>query len=451
MSRCSVQEMVNKISYQKLDNTVEVHFAILDDILSCVEINAKNYRDIIGNNAYFKKTTVPKDEFNCRPKGCFNTGTLMVTGDADELVGMTYTKKFDALDYAAGIVAYYAYFTEAGTYDVSVNIADITSNTNADAYTQTVVVDKAGHYPIIADLSKMPTVVLGSGWEPSNLGVNISFQIKNRDTSKVMNVGISTVQFFESIEDLQSNETVILGCLDDFTGDFTVDATDASCFGGGYDPDSVTIDRTINAGLATPNVWKLNPLMKRGKEEFGWMMETSTGEEVEKIEIDGVVYGVVQKSDYYDGECAFVYASLTDSCNVTDSIINRVSSPVAVALNENQFILQDGKVGDPTTAGRFLFHESLIGEKVTISYPKEYENAESFEGTDEVLAERRVMMSFIKKTTEGFAEHYIYENVFITSLSDTVTKTDEYRYSLNISVRRDDKRRFFRMYRIATK
>lgn len=451
-TRCRNQQLVNKMTIEKLNKFVEVNFAVLEDIDSCVDINTKNFIGNEGISAVYSKYRVPKDLLNCKSNGCINTGTLRLTGTAASAVGATFVSNYDATEYAAGVIVYYIDITTPGEYTVTTTVSDIkdTTQTNADAYAQTINPTTAGFYPIIVDLAKMPATTVGTGWDITDLGVTLSVSVESTDESVPPVVGVSSISIFDSIEDLEANDVVVLGCIDDFTGDFTADATDASCFGAGYDPSSIAIERTITARAMTPNYWKLNPIMKRGEQTDGWLMTTSE-KTVESVTINGTTYGYIQASDYYTGECAFVYASLADACNVTDGILNRVSSPIAIALNENQFIIQNGELTNALEAGRFLFNEALIGEKVIVSYPKAYDDVEHFIGSEEALEERRVSMSFTKQQNDGVAQNYIYENVLVTSFPDTVSLSEENTFEFTISVQRNAIGRFFDMFRVANR
>jgi len=225
----------------------------------------------------------------------------------------------------------------------------------------------------------------------------------------------------------------------------TVDPVDASCWGSGYDPTSISIERTITAGKVSPNWWKLNPLMSKGTKTNGWYIPGDE-REVLSTTINGVEYGYVQFPDMQIEECAFTTAAIADKCNVTDSTLNRVNTPVLVDLNERQFIVLDGTTTESTDAGMILLHSSLVGLSVIVSYPKKAV-VEQYLANDEALDERRVRMSFTEVQTDGIKNVFVYNNVLVTSFPGTINN-EETSFEFTISIQRDRNGNFFEKYRI---
>ena len=446
MTRCTNDTLISKIGMKTLSKLVEVDFAVLADIDSCVKVNTKNYIDYTGESATFNTYNVPEDMFNCLAEGCKNTGTLTVTNGVGSPSAASFAVTADATEFVAGVITHYVHLPAAGTYELALGISDIAnqSQSNAYVYKKTIVAKSEGFYPVVVDLSKVPDEQVGTGWTATESGIIIHIEVTPEETI-LGNIGFSSIYVYNSIEDFEVNDVVKIGCLDEFTGDLTVDPVEASCFGGGYDATSIAIERTLTGKSVTSNYWKLNPLMSKGNQTTGWVIQT-TEKTVAETVIDGVSYGYVQLPDMNMEECAFTTASIADSCNITDSLLSRVNTPVVVDINEKQFIVLDGSAS-ALDAGKILFHASLIGKELVVSYPKKVD-VEHFVGNEDSLDTRRVRMSFTQEQTDGVKQNYVYNNVLITSFPGTVNK-EETTFSFTISVQRDKNGNFFEMYRIA--
>lgn len=453
MGRCTNEELLGKIGLRKLEKWMEVDFAILGDIDNCHRVNTRRYVQTQGKGVSYNQYRVPEDMFHCMPEGCRNTGTLMLTssdGDPDgepATAGGMFTIPYDATEFSGGLATYYLYFEVAGTYTVNTIIADVTDSAldNSDVYSQEIMVTEEGFYPVVVDFSQVPDDVNGEGWNATEAGAIMEIQVIS-ETLATFDVGISTIQVHDTIEDFEVNDVVKVACLSDFTSDITVDATDASCFGSGYDPTSPSIDATVTGNSVTPNYWKLNPLMKKGTATDGWYIQGDS-RVVQSTVIDGVTYGYIQAPDMYVDECAFTAVQIDDQCNKTDAMLTRVNSPVVVALNERQFIVQDGKTSEPVNAGRILFNEALIGLKVLVSYPRMADSVEQYVATDDALNRTKVRMSFEAESNDGVRYVYTYNNVLITSFPFSLSG-DESEFSFTISIQRDSNNNFFTQTRI---
>ena len=436
MSSCN-SILISKVGMKPLDKTIEVDFSVLTNLENCLRINTRNFLpEFIEGYPSFNSIRIPDDKFGCLTD-CKNSGTLMLAGDGS--VGARFIIRADATEFPTGVITFYAYFPEVGTHTVTTSISDVTDQlqNNADVYEKQVTVLTPGFHPIVVDLNELPNG--GSAWVPSELGVTIGLSV---DAAVA---GFSSIFIYNSIEDFEVNDVVKVGCIDEFSGEFTLDARDASCFGAGYDPASIAIERTITGRSVTSNYWKLNPLTKKGEASIGWLPRTMEQTVNNTMVINGVTYGYVQLADLHQEECGFLLASLSHEC-MTDGILRRVHSPIAVEIAEMQFILLDAVV-NPDHEGVLLFHESLVGSEVLISYPQQVD-AEHFVGNAADLDARRVRMSIVKEQTDGVRQHYVYNNVLVTSFPDALSD-EETTFDFTISVQRDRNGNFYDMFRVA--
>lgn len=445
--RCKNDTLMNKIGIRKVDKLTEVTFAVLQDADSCVKLNTKNYHAFEGNNATFNQYRVPEDMFSCLAEGCKNTGTLLVTGGAGATTSATFVIPSDSTEYVAGVVTYYLDLPVPDNYSVEVTISDLkdTNQTNADVYDSTVTAEHKGFYPMVVDLSQAPQAQKGNGWQPTENGVMIKIAVTPADAATVSSIGFSSIYIFDSSEDLEVNDVVKVGCIDELTGEIAIDPADTTCFGISYDETSIEIERTLTGKSVTENYWKLNPLMHKGKKSKGWYIHTEEREVVPTV-VDGRNYGLIQLPDLQLEECAFTKAQISDNCDVTTASLNRVNTPVPMVINERQFIVMDGTTTNKYDAGKVLFHSDIVGQKVIISYPKEAD-VEHFIADETQINYRRVRMTVQQEQTDDVHQVYIFNNVLVTSFPMTINN-EETSFEFTLSIQRDKNGVFFEEYRI---
>lgn len=457
MSKCNLNRIAaQKVGFNKVEKTQEVDFNLSADIDACVKINTKNYVSYDGDSApVYSRLAVPQDMINvCAVKGCKNTGTLMVSPTSTKgqdnkythKATATFAKASNAILISSGIVYFYVDFPKAGTYSIEVTVGDIkdTELTNADKYIQTVTVTNEGYKPVSVDLSVAPTSDVGKGWTATQSGVAMEISVSYTDTTESGSmIGLSSISIFEDVDDLATNEVVKLGCLTGIEGDDTIDALEEQCQGAQYDTSTTSVERTITAQQWTPNVLKLNPLIHKTDVTEGFYIATI--EATVEQDADNTEYGSVQIADSYDEECGFIYASISDSCNVNDSILTRINNPNLMSLDERQFQVINTHI-NPTVdveGSKLYFDKSLIGKDVIISYPRAVE-VEEYIATESGINERRAQMTYTKTQSDGVVEVHVFDNVLITSFPQTINNSDS-EFSFTISIQRDKEGKFFKI------
>jgi len=445
MSKCSNAEIINTLSLQKLDQQTEATFTVLTDLESCTTVNFRKFEADGNSIGVFDGYLVPDDMFSCSPRGCVNSGTLTVTGGVGEAVSTSHAIVTDATEFAAGVVTFYVYMREAGTQLFNVTVSDIADNErgNYDGYEVEVAATSSGFAPVTIDLSVVSDFEGGTGWLATSSGIYLTVESPVTEPTDIGFMGLSTLRIFNSKEDFHVNEAVVVGCLTDFSGDLTVDATDSTCFGATYDASTASVEKTIVAGMVTPNYAILSPLARRTDTTEGWYGETVRRVVQEEVR-NGITYGVVQLADISVGECGFLLAQLSDNCNIVDGLLSQLSIPVETSLSPREFLrLNNDVLAD---RGKLLFHESLIGQSLQIRYPKHANVREIvYDGRD--MNMRRVMMSIPVRLTDGTIENHIYDNVLITSFPASITP-EETTFTFTISAQRDAGKPFYRTQQI---
>lgn len=426
MARCTNDVLLNKIGLNKLDKNDELSLRVRRDLPDCRKINTKNYVDIAeGANATYNKYDRPEDLFECNREGCVNSGTLTINAAAK---AVTYFVRYDATEFAAGVLAFYARTGSAGTLTVS--ISDFSTFANADVYTVTLEADANAFKPILLDLSQTPSSVEGDGWTATENGAYIRFSYSGAQ------IGLSSIAIFDSLEEFELNDVVKVSCLTSVGGSYDVSLVEEACNAARYDDTITSLQFPFTGTRVTPNYWKLNPLLSRGDKATGFDITT-----VKKTVKSGTGtyagYGTIVLPDLNQDVCGYITAQVADACDVTDAHLNPLSAPAPVSLTPGQFQVLDNTV---------LVDSSLIGQELLISYPIEVD-IEEWVANPDTLNDVHVSMAWQKTTSDGIKYVDVFENVFVTSFPATITNT-EATFAFTLTIGRDKDGNFYRQQRI---
>lgn len=459
MSNCNINKIISdKLSVSKLTKTQEIDITIMSDIDSCLKINTRKFEKITGTSSAYTSRTIAPDLINtCESFGCKNTGTLFITsketdaegadGNKVHTSGAVFKALKNALDFAAGVVYYYVNVPQAGTYTITTKISDVLDHemTNADEYTTTLKADKEGFYPVQIDLSTVPTKTSGKGWEASTSGVRLSIEVALTDKSAdSILIGISSISFFEEFADLDSNNDIKVSCLSGFDGDDTVDPVDTSCFDDSYDDDSASIERSFTGTQLTSNYLTMNPLIGKGDKSQGFMMRTQ--EVVIEADKEHPEYGSIHIADHYVDECGFIYAALSDQCNITDSTLNRINTPLLANLDESQYQVLNSKINPSLDieGSKIYFNKNLVGKTLKISYPMTVDVLQHYVANNDSLKNKRAKVTITRYRSDGTAEVFTYHNAKITSFPMGIPDDGAFEFSL--AFKKDTRGNWYEVY-----
>lgn len=435
MAKCKNEKFMSTIGVTKLNKNVEVDFDVQRNLPDCQKISAGKHVSTTATSPRFDRFRIPKNQFECMQGSCVNSGTLMLTAGAETV----YKFKLNASEFAAGVLTFYALGT---TGNAEVTISDTVDFTNADKY----IIDLAdmahgedGYTAVVVDFTQTPTDV-GTGW--SGTGEAIYVKIKLSAAT-----GLSTIAIFESMDDFAVSTHVIARCLTGVDGSFDLDVAEETCFKSGkYDTSDLSgIEKTVSFKAITPNYWRLLPMYRKGSLTTAWDKETV---EVTVKALTGTEYGYVTLDDMDQDECGFISIQALYDCresqNVSDALLERLSIPSKVDMDEDHYQLIDN--GDNTTM--ILFNAVHIGRDVLISYPKKVDVVDSFEITDEMVNEVRTRMTYVKCHTDGSKYRFVFNNVLVTSFPDALTEDDDAEHEITINIQRDADGKFGYAYRI---
>ncbi|MGH2251842.1 hypothetical protein ACQ1Y7_15000, partial [Enterococcus faecalis] len=70
--------------------------------------------------------------------------------------------------------------------------------------------------PIFIDVSVVPEEVLGEGWQANERGVYVSITVATEEEIPLKQIHISSISFYNSIEEVQNDEVVTIGCITEY-------------------------------------------------------------------------------------------------------------------------------------------------------------------------------------------------------------------------------------------
>lgn len=428
MARCNNEELMRKVSLAKLKKRTEIDLSLLRDLPDCRIIKAKAFSAISGTYTWDNYSR-PTNRFECLPKGCSTSGTLNLS--ANETV--TYRIPGDAREIAAGVITFYVKGTAPIT--VTVKLSDSNTFTNADVYTVSVpaMLDD-GFAPVVVDLTKEPTSDIGDGWTPAALSyVQISLSVAG---------GLSTLGFFESMEDFELNQTVKLSCMSSIGGTFDFPTIEARCAEAQYDENVNSLSFPVTAALISSNWLFLNPMMGKGEAAEGFTVETIK-KTVEEYTVGSKHYGRIILTDAAEA-CSFFAIQRADGCDA--DLLQEISLPTIQDFDVVHFqkIETDNGV-------ELIFNADLVGVEMLVSYPRKVDAEELVMNTDN-LNETRVRMTVPYEAENTGVESVKYvlvaNNVLVTSVPFTVTDQDT-SFPFTFTILRDHGGDFIHIYKIA--
>ena len=361
--KCRNEKFMSTIGLNKLNKNVEVDFDVQRNLPDCQKVSAGKYIATEAASARYDRFANPINQFECMRNDCVNTGTLYNGGAETK-----YKFKLTASEFAAGVFTFYVKAASAAANAV-VKFSDSQPFTNADSYTiplSSMAKGTDGYTAVVVDLTKAPTEV-GEGWSKDGEAIYVSIAVTGAAEGE--NVGISTLTFFESMDDFAVSTHVMARCLTGVDGSWELDVAEQTCFKTGkFDITELSgFEKTVTFRAITPNYWRLNPLYNKGSLTKGFDMESV---EATVKALTGTDYGYITLDDIDQNECRFISIQALYDCresqNKIDALLERLSIPSRVDMDEDHYQLIDN--GDGTTT--ILFNKVHIGRAMLIAYPK---------------------------------------------------------------------------------
>lgn len=448
MAKCDSKGFVVRLDQVgKLKSDDLIALSVLDNLASCAKIDTRTINTNNGSTVsgladgyFYNAANVPEDAFGCSKNKCYNTGTFqgVVPDPAVEVVIGDFKKTMDATLYATGIVTAYILLPE-GDHKVTLDIASYTANAwdNYDSFETTVHATKGNVlYPVRFDLTDVVTSE-GNGWIVNQIGTKLRFKVDSTNLKADDLVGVSSIAFYESTEDLQINSTVLVSCIDTWGDSQSFDVIEGACSTSEYDPNSGTMTASITANKISENGRFLNPTMyKSDEDEFGVLNIVTR--KVVAGEGELAEYGVIQLSDIIEGDCGFMYIQ-TPGCANNSSELTRVSSPVPIidpATDSTKFQVLTSDYNGDESLGKILVGKDWIGQELNIIYRKKV-TAEVYEVRNEFREFHVNILAPLRKK-DGTVEYHYYENAFLTTHANNISRSDETTIELQFTIAADE-------------
>lgn len=362
--------------YGKQDKSNVVIARVSEGINYLTEMSTKQWRAITtGTLGFFDPVTLPPDMIRCNEVKCHMSGTLWVTPNSGK-IAVKYQIRGDYTAAAFGL--HYLYLTYLGNdqLKVTAKVSSYDDYEQANSYSFTDIVKhntfNENDFVVaqfdFADPNKIAAQT-GTGWTPSNHGITIEYTVEHvngNDTFLSEQIGISSIKTICSREELHKADNVLLSCLTSIAPNTSVDATDARCFGAGYDPTSVSVEWTIEATTRSNNDWWINPLERRGDKTIAGIPTTREFVVEEKV-VNGKTFGYFELSDLYAG-CNSVIISVGEDCR--GYYLEPLNTPRIAEVSQEEFITLYNPNDD--FGGTYL-NKNHIGKTVLVTYDAEQE------------------------------------------------------------------------------
>ena len=446
MTNCNVDMSHPMYGYNTQDKDSQITVSITEDIKPCVRWKANKQTAIpLGTLVQYVRKDVPVDQINCNPSRCMNTGTLYIMPNEAKTAKVQYQVRSVAEDFAFGFNMIYLKLMQLGRYELKVAVSDFFDTTQENSYIYTYKFTNSTPGYVLRTIDFADTRVMtqtGTGWEVSDRGVNISYQITyTEDTSDIGQVGFSTPMIVNDRSELRKFSNVLLSCLTSFTHNVSVPASDARCFGRAYDPAQVEITKEITATTTSCNDYWLNPLQSMSKKMTSGVPVTDTFP-IEEVTVDGKRYGSFVIPDLYYEDCNTIIIS-SDRCDCT--YLSMLPTSAGVELEDDEFIALTAENAG-FERGTVLVNPMYIGEKMLVTYNGE-RDVELIVANDKRLRNTKFRVTQMVENTRGIKEYYVFNNVLVTEISRDYVTEGEITLSLSFTVSRDENGNFYEIRR----
>lgn len=428
--------------YGKQDKNSIITVRVSDKINYLTEQSTKNYQNITkGSFVNFDSLTLPEDLIRCNEKRCHMTGTLYIRPEEGE-VNVSYAIRGD---YSKAVFGYhYIYLTYLGTGTVNVfaRVSNIDDREQNNSYLYMTKVHGTGNAVDSFTVAQFdfadPNTILaqtGTGWVGNSEGVYITYGFEFDDKMDLFAnepIGISSIKTIACKSELHKSDNVLISCLESFSHDVSVGATDARCFGSGYDPESIEVTTSIAGTTRSHNDFWLNPLESKGDKVVAGIPVTRVFQVKSKI-VNGTEYGYFEMSDLYP-QCNSVIISLGQGCNGT--YLEPLQVPHVTPVDTTEFVA----VSNPKAQdfGFAYVNKKYIGQDILVTYDAETE-VTHFVADEDRLGSFEAEFIVPRVSTTGKQEYLKFYGI-ITSNSQEFTSSEEVSLALDVTfVRRDGK------------
>lgn len=431
----------------KLKDQDTIFISVTEDLSSCAKIDARTIDTAgvsnLADGYAYNAANVPLDEFGCSKNKCANTGTFQgkVATASEKVVIGDFRKTMDANLYLFGLITAYVMVPD-GNHTVTLDIADYTDAdwTNFSTSTYTVHAHNGSNgsasYPVVFDLAD-PTNTTGTGWSGGSVGVKVRVSIDGTNLKAGDVVGLSSLAFYESSEDLEVNKVITLGCINSAGLSQSFDVIEGQCSDSEYNTNSGTVTVTHTINKWSKNFEWLNPTFHPSEETERGLPYIVTRKVVAGTGLlEG--YGVIQLSDMDMSTCGWVYIN-TPGCVNNSTELTRISSPVPIKFSTEdayKFQVLTQSFNGVQNMGTILVAKEWIGKELNVIYNRMRQVEVSVFNNEFRDFNVNIMVPFRLKDKK-IVWHY-YENAFMTVDNWNISRTDDTTREVSFTVAADE-------------
>lgn len=431
----------------KLKDQDIVFVSVTEQLSSCARIDARTIDTAgvsnLADGYAYNAANVPRDEFGCSKNKCANTGTFqgeVQTAGENVIIG-DFRKTMDANLYLFGLVTGYVMLPD-GDHTVTLDIAAYTESGWDNYSSSTYVVharngnNGSANYPVVFDLTQIASTQ-GTGWTGGMVGTKLRVTIDGKNLKANDRVGLSSLAFWESSEDLEVNKVIALGCINTIGSSQSFDVIEGQCAESEYNTNSGTETVSFTINKWSKNFEWLNPAWHTSEEEtFGIPYVVTRKVIAGTGDLEG--WGVIQLSDMDMTTCGFVYIN-TPGCVNSSTELTRISSPIPIKFTTadgNKFQVLTTSFNGIENMGTILVHKDWVGSELNVIY-RQLRTAEVSYVNNEFRDFNVNILVPYRQKDKTIIWHY-YENAFMTVDNWNISRTDDTTREVSFTVATDE-------------
>ncbi|EGP4894213.1 hypothetical protein FI615_001700 [Enterococcus faecium] len=404
----------------KLQSDSVAYFYKIRDPKLC---NIYGFKTAVASHATILYSHNYKDkpeEKICGLDKCDMSGTLFVTPETGEQANQSNVMtqiKANGEDFQFGYLRLFMY----GVGEYKIIIQNLDDDKNMNIYNVEVLNDSWN--PVMLELFN-PDEVIGTGWIGKNSGIVIIVEPKQSQPYR-----LSTIEIFETIQDIVSDMTIGFTCITDFSGDPSLTITEDLCDVQGYDSKATKIERSLTANNIIGELAEFHNITKRQK-ELEHLVQTR-GEFIAKEETDnGIRFATFTIPELADIRCPRLLIQPLN-CETNPFYHVDIDNDMnLIAIQEDQFFRKGNKV---------YVNEAYIDTKFVVAYPIFVEGI-AWDITTEEMENIHYQMEM---TTPICGDEYVIkaDNVLLTALPFTWT-SEAGQFTVPFTMAKDNQGKF---------
>lgn len=417
----------------KIKSDSIAYFYKLRDVNRCNIFGFKNSIATNGSIMYSYNYGDKPAERICGLKKCDMSGTLFVTptkpeeGEEPVVTTVTTQIKANAESFQYGYLRLFIHGNPGETYDLSVSNATKLDTPGSNDFV--LKLNDYGWNTFVVELFN-PDKTTQFGWVAMNDAMKLVITPRQQEPFR-----LSTVELFEDIYGLVSDQTIGFECISDFSGDPALTITEDLCDIPSYDETATTIERSLTATNIIGELAEFHNITKRQKNSDHLVQTrdkfTAVYEKVNEIE-----YATFTIPELEEVQCPRLLVQ-PQNCEFDTLYHVDIDNDVnAFEIPEEQYFRKGNKI---------YLSKAYVGTDVVVAYPIWIEGT-GWDITTEELNKHTYQMELV---TPICGDEYLIkaDNVMLTSLPMTWTNAAS-SFTVGYTMAKDSYGRFGQIVKI---